>query len=194
MQDYTTNDILGLGFREGPRDNRKNPNRFEADHVAHRSPPQTIERQGYLNHTYSPKLLLYLMQPYENTFKIIPIDRDWVQSQSESVCLISSKVFTHSVIHFVVCHTTGSWALPKQVLHRVRSTTSSFNSQYPLFPLWSSKICLRLRPLPPKPFYPSFHLSFNNVFQKAVSTLDMTKTASILSLYCTQDIPLPVSH
>jgi len=36
MQDYTANDISGLGLREGPRDNRKNPNRFETDHVAHR--------------------------------------------------------------------------------------------------------------------------------------------------------------
>ena len=36
MQDYIANDISGLGLRERPRDNRKNPNRFEADHVAHR--------------------------------------------------------------------------------------------------------------------------------------------------------------
>jgi hypothetical protein len=45
---------------------------------------------------------------------------------------------------------------PKRVPHTVRSSASSFNYQYPLFPLRSSSSCLRLLPrLPVTPFLPS---------------------------------------
>jgi hypothetical protein len=37
--------------------------------------------------------------------------------------------------------------------------------------------------------YPSLYLSFNNVFQKAVPTLDVTNPVSLPSIYCTYDIP-----
>jgi hypothetical protein len=49
-------------------------------------------------------------------------------------------------IHSVVCLTTGPWILLKRVLHRVRSSASSFNFQYLLFSLRSSSSCLRLLP------------------------------------------------
>jgi len=47
----------------------------------------------------------------------------------------------------VVCLMTVPWPLPKPVLHRVRSSASPFNFQYPLFPLRPSSSCLRLLPL-----------------------------------------------
>jgi hypothetical protein len=47
-------------------------------------------------------------------------------------------------IHFAVCLTTGPQPFPKRVLHRVRSSASFFNFQYPLFSLRSSSSCWRL--------------------------------------------------
>jgi hypothetical protein len=41
---------------------------------------------------------------------------------------------------------TGPQTLPMRVLHRVRSSASSFNSQHHLFSLRSSNSCLRLLP------------------------------------------------
>ena len=52
----------------------------------------------------------------------------------------------HSFIHSIVCITTGPQPLPKRVLRRVRSSVSSFSSQYPAFPLRSSSSWLRLLP------------------------------------------------
>ena len=40
--------------------------------------------------------------------------------------------FDLSLIHFAVCLKTDPQPLPKPVLHRVRSSSSSFNFQYPL--------------------------------------------------------------
>jgi hypothetical protein len=56
------------------------------------------------------------------------------------------KPFIHSFIHSVVCLTTGPLPLPKRLLHRVRSSASSFNFQYLFFSLRSSSSCLRLLP------------------------------------------------
>ena len=39
-------------------------------------------------------------------------------------------------------------------------------------------------------FYPSHHLLFNNVFQKAVPTPNVTNPVRLSSFYCMQDIPL----
>jgi len=39
-------------------------------------------------------------------------------------------------------------------------------------------------------FYPSVYLSFNNVFQKAVTMQDVTNMLRFPSFLCTQDIPL----
>jgi hypothetical protein len=62
-------------------------------------------------------------------------------------------------LHSVVCLTTGPYPLPKRVLHRVRSSTSSFNFQYPLASLRPSSSCLHLFPrLPVISILPSnFH-------------------------------------
>jgi len=46
----------------------------------------------------------------------------------------------------VICQTTGPKPLAKRFHHIVRSTASSFNSQYPLLSLWSSSNFLRLLP------------------------------------------------
>jgi len=51
--------------------------------------------------------------------------------------------------HPVVCLTTGPQAHPKQVPHRVRSSASFPNLQYPLFSLLPSSSYLRLLPSPP---------------------------------------------
>ena len=42
-------------------------------------------------------------------------------------------------------------------------------------------------------FYPSTYLSFNNVFQKAVLTQDVTNPVNLSFLYCTQEIPCLLS-
>ena len=46
--------------------------------------------------------------------------------------------------HSTVCLTTGPQLLPKRVVHRMRSSSSSFNLQYPPVSLRSSSSCLRL--------------------------------------------------
>ena len=51
------------------------------------------------------------------------------------------KLISCMLIHSAVCH-----RLPKRILHRVWSSASSFNLQYPLFSLRSSNSCLCLLP------------------------------------------------
>ena len=53
-------------------------------------------------------------------------------------------IFIPSFIHSVVCLMTGAWPLPKRVLHRVRSSVSSFIAQYARVSLRSPSSCLRL--------------------------------------------------
>jgi len=55
-------------------------------------------------------------------------------------------IYTYSFIHPVPCLTTGPQHLPKRVLHRLRSSASSFNLYYPLVSLRSSSRCLRFLP------------------------------------------------
>jgi hypothetical protein len=69
-------------------------------------------------------------------------------------------VFIHSVIFLA----RGSQSPPKRLFHQGRSSTSAFNFQYPPSSLRSSSSCLRL--LPPRHFYPSLYLFFNNVFRR----------------------------
>ena len=59
---------------------------------------------------------------------------------------------SHSFIHSIVCLTTGSWPLPKQVLHTVRTNASSFNFRYFLISLRSSNSYLCLFPCRPISF------------------------------------------
>jgi len=61
--------------------------------------------------------------------------------------IISSiYLFIHSFVHYVPFLTTGSQTLSKQVLHILRSTASSFDSQYLVFSLRPSSNCPRLLP------------------------------------------------
>jgi len=55
-------------------------------------------------------------------------------------------MYIYSFIHSVLCLMTGPQHLPKQVLHRLRSSASSFNLHYPLVSLRSSSSCLRFLP------------------------------------------------
>jgi len=64
---------------------------------------------------------------------------------------VSSNSYTISFIHSFVhpFHSPSydkSRPLQKQALHRLRSSASSFNSQYPLISIRSSHGCLRLLP------------------------------------------------
>ena len=73
-----------------------------------------------------------------------------------SVVPINSSLWTITILilghndtpftHSAVCLTTGPQPLPKRVLHKVRSSASSFNFQYLRFSLRSSSSCLRLIP------------------------------------------------
>ena len=67
--------------------------------------------------------------------------------------------FIRPFIHSPVCLTTDPQPLPKPVPHTVRSSSSSFNFQYPLFPLRPSNSCLPLHPRLPVTF--SFFPSTN---------------------------------
>ena len=67
-------------------------------------------------------------------------------------------------IHSVVSLTTGPQTVPKHVLHMVPSSASSLNFKSLLTSSSSSS----------HDFYPSFYLSFNNMFQKLVLTQDVT--------------------
>jgi hypothetical protein len=59
-------------------------------------------------------------------------------------------------IHSVFCLTTSPYNLPKRVLHRVRASASSFDFQFPRFPLRLFGSCLRLLPrLPVTSILPS---------------------------------------
>ena len=73
----------------------------------------------------------------------------------------------------------GPYLLPKRVLHKVRSSASSFNFQYPPFPQSHLVAVLTSSSSPSPHFYPSFYLSFNNAFQKTVPTQDVTKPVSL---------------
>ena len=78
----------------------------------------------------------------------------------------------------------GPETLPKPVLHTVRSSASYFTFQYPLLSLRSSSSCSSLLLRLP---FTSFYLSFNNVFQKAVPTPDVTNPVSPPPFYSTQN-------
>ena len=91
--------------------------------------------------------------------------------------------------HSVACLTTGPQPLPKRVLHRVWSSASYFNLQYPLFTLRLSSSCLCLLPrLPVTSILPSLplslSLSLNKVFLVAVPTQDVTNLVSLFFVVC----------
>ena len=91
----------------------------------------------------------------------------------------SEKLWYQSVFNLsVVCLMTHPLPLPKWVFQTVWSSVSSFNFQYLLFSLRSSGSGLLLYLI-----FPS-HLSFNNMFQRAVPTQDVTNPVSLPSFYC----------
>ena len=91
----------------------------------------------------------------------------------------------------MVCLTAGPQPLPKTVLHRVRSSASSFNLQCLLFTLKSSSSCLLI--LLPLPVTSSLYLSFNDVFKNAIPTQDGTITISFPSFSGLYGVPLPLA-
>jgi hypothetical protein len=80
----------------------------------------------------------------------------------------------HSFMHCTVCLPTGPHTLLHPVLHRERSTSSSYNFQYPLSSLKPSNSSVLLLPRLPS------LLSFINAFQKAVHMQDVTNPVSLL--------------
>jgi hypothetical protein len=70
--------------------------------------------------------------------------------------------FIHSFIHSAVCFTTGPQLLSKRVLHRERSSASSFSFHYTLVSLRSFSICLHL--IPRLPVTSWSHHSFKTWF------------------------------
>jgi hypothetical protein len=92
-------------------------------------------------------------------------------------------------IHSVVCLTRGPQRLPTRVPHRVRSSVSPFNFRYPLFSYGHPVAAYSSLSSFPHA-YPTLYLSFNNVFEKAVPTQDMTNVFSRISFCCIQNVPL----
>ena len=88
-------------------------------------------------------------------------------------------------IHCVDCLTTGPQSVSERVLHRIRSSASSFNFQYLLVSLTSSNSCLRLLPGLP---VPSSICTSITCFYKAVPTQDVTNIVSLPSLYFMHDV------
>ena len=84
-----------------------------------------------------------------------------------------------AIIHSTVCSRTGPQRLPKRVLHRVRSSASSFIFQYPLVSLRSSSSCLRFLSLFT---IPSILHSITCLFQQAVPRQGMTNPVSLSSV------------
>ena len=95
------------------------------------------------------------------------------------------NLFVHSAVILV----TGPYPIPKRVLHRARSSASSFNFQYPLLSLRLSSSCVRLLPrLTVTSLLPS---SFSSItcFQKAVPMQYVINPVS-LYFYFMQDVPV----
>jgi hypothetical protein len=61
--------------------------------------------------------------------------------------ILTASCFT--IIHFMVCFTTHPQPLPKRVFHRVQSSASSLNFQYPVVSVRSSISCVCVHPLLP---------------------------------------------
>ena len=112
-----------------------------------------------------------------------PVSRGTCTSLGKDVSGKASEVLL-SLFHSIACLTTG----PKRVRHRLRSSASCFNFQYPLVSFTASSSCLRLPSrLPVISVPPS---TFLHVFQKTVPTQDVTNPMSLPPFYYMQDIPL----
>jgi hypothetical protein len=85
---------------------------------------------------------------YKNILKPICKEETWSWQYIYIYC-IYPIINYHSFIHLAVCLTTGPKPLPKRALHIVRSRSSSFKWEYPLFSLRSSNSFLHLLPCLP---------------------------------------------
>ena len=85
------------------------------------------------------------------------------------------KVFIHSTL----CLTTGPLLLLNRVRDIMRSSDSSFNFQYYVLSLRSFRYMLISSSSPYRHFFPSFCISFSNVFQQAVPMQCVTNTVSL---------------
>ena len=102
----------------------------------------------------------------------------------------------HSFLSLI---TTGPQPIPKPVPHTVWSSASSFNLQYSRF-LKVIHWLLTSSSSSSRHLYPSPYLSLKNLFQKAVSTQNLTNPFSLPYFHCMQHIPwistkiLHISH
>jgi hypothetical protein len=87
--------------------------------------------------------------------------------------------------HSVVCLTTRPQSFPNRVRHRVWSTASSLNFQYPRVSLRSTSSCLRVLPHLPCNFYSSFRPSFKKMVLESSSdaTGDQSSEPSFYLLF-----------
>ena len=93
-----------------------------------------------------------------------------------------------SFIHSTVCLKTVPQTLPQPVLHRLRSSASSFNLQYPLFSLKSTSSCLPLLPrLPVTSILPS-------VFPSTTYCIRRTRFTKLKNALCADHVRLSVSN
>jgi hypothetical protein len=100
----------------------------------------------------------------------------------------------HSYHHSVGCLTTSPLPLPKRVLHRARSSASSFSVQYPTFSLRSSIICLRLlRCLPVTYILPSSFPSITCLKRQFLSKMWPIQSAFLLFIIC-RTFPLCLTY
>ena len=100
-------------------------------------------------------MLKYVVKPQHK--RVSDDDMEYVRKVSVETKILSSGTWTlHRTEMFVNCHTkilhsavciaAGPQTSPKRILPTLRSTASSFNLQYPFFPLRSYSSCLLLLP------------------------------------------------
>ena len=104
-----------------------------------------------------------------------------------SACAILSTVacdLIHSLIHLVVCLTTGPKPLPKRAVHIVRSRASSFKWEYPLLSLRSSSSFLILPRLPVTSIPPFIFPSITRCRRQFPRKMWPIQVASLLLISC----------
>ena len=109
----------------------------------------------------------------------------------------SVLVFQRSSHHTAVCLTARPQTLPKPVLHRVRSSASSFTLQHLLLSLRSTSSCWRVLPL--LPVISSFHITcFRRQFLRKIWAILSAILLFIVCTYVGCSFPLlhpsPTSH
>ena len=97
---------------------------------------------------------------YTEVYQILTLEAQQTSIIHQEVITIHShfcKTYTDKEsIHSTVCLMIALSALPKWVLHRVRSNASSFTCQYPLVSISSTSSCLMSFSLSSHHFYRSF--------------------------------------